>query len=117
MIISLDNPSNPVIRLRMLLPTRWLMRLGVVPYYVGATLSAKELCKVLEKDGFRVEQLETAEHSPRVLMVGLATLLQRWAPLRWQDWFVEFQHHFEVMIGGPTRFLTGYYTVVRAVKK
>ena len=117
LLITLDNPSNPIIRLRSLLPMRWLMRLGVVPYYVGTTLSARQLSRALEKNGFRVEQLEAAVHSPRVVMVGLAALLQRWAPLRWQDWLADFQLHFEVMGRWSTRFLTGHYVVVLAVKK
>lgn len=117
LLISLDNPFNPIVFLRMLLPMRWLMRLGIVPYFVGTTLSVKQLRRALEKEGFRVEQLETAVHSPRFFMVGLAALLQRWTPLHWQDRFVDFQLHFEFMGRWPTRFLTGHYIVARAVKK
>ncbi len=117
LLISLDNPANPIIRLRMLLPVNWLQRLGLIPYYVGATLGAAELCRVLEANGLRVERLEPAVHCPRVLMVALAALMQRWAPRTWQARFVDFQHRFEPMGRWPTRFLTGHYSVVRAIKR
>ena len=41
-ILTLDNPHNPVVWLRNALPFRALHHVGLVPYYVGATLSAAD---------------------------------------------------------------------------
>ena len=38
LILTLDNPSNPVVRLRNALPFAALNQMGLVPYFVGATL-------------------------------------------------------------------------------
>jgi ubiquinone/menaquinone biosynthesis C-methylase UbiE len=37
LIITFDNPHNPLVWLRNHLPFNWLNRIGLVPYYVGAT--------------------------------------------------------------------------------
>ena len=37
LLLTMDNAVNPLVALRNALPFAWLNRLGLVPYYVGAT--------------------------------------------------------------------------------
>lgn len=117
LFITLDNPANPVIWLRNHLPLRWLQRLRIVPYYVGATLSARQLSAELKALGLDIRFGGYTVHAPRALMVAMAALLQRWASPRFQQWFVDLQKPFEQLAKWPTASLSGHYVVVFAVRK
>ena len=56
LLITLDNPANPIIALRRALPFRYLYRLGILQYYVGATLTPKSLYDFLEQVGLKVKE-------------------------------------------------------------
>ena len=45
LLVTLDNPANPVVRFRNAMPWRVLKRLGLVPYPTGATMKAEEFQK------------------------------------------------------------------------
>jgi SAM-dependent methyltransferase len=117
LIVTLDNPHNPVVRLRNWLPFPWLARVGLVPYFVGATYSRSELVSTLTDLGLRVTHVTAMSHVPRAPAIWCSDLLARWrgravvAPLlslwlagdRWLD-------------GWAGEFRTGYYLAVRAEK-
>lgn len=103
LVLTLDNPWNPLVALRNALPFRPLARLGLVPYYVGATCGPGRLRRLLGRAGFRVEDVGAVLHVPRVVARGLrpplrlllaAEGLERW----------------------PTRFVTGQFVAARARK-
>ena len=76
-ILTLDNPDNPVVALRNALPFPALHHLGLVPYYVGATLSAADARILLARVGLTVKAATTVMHCPRAL--AIATLhMTRW---------------------------------------
>jgi SAM-dependent methyltransferase len=54
LVVTLDNPHNPVVWLRNHLPFAWLSRAGLVPYFVGQTYSRAEACEQLESLGLAV---------------------------------------------------------------
>ena len=116
LIITLDNLANPVIALRSILPFSLLNRLGLVPYYVGATLSPSHLCRILEKSGFKVAEIDAVMHCPRVLAVAMASILQKYAGAKTQKRFLRALTAFEHLSRFPTRFLTGYFVAVKAIK-
>jgi SAM-dependent methyltransferase len=99
-VVTLDNPWNPLVALRNALPTR---PRALVPYYVGATLGPRALRAALAGAGFAVEELAAVLHAPRlaarVLRPPLRALL---AAERLERW--------------PTRFLTGQFVAARARK-
>ena len=70
MILTMDNPENPIVALRNILPFGFLNRLGITPYYVGATCTAGELRRLLEKTGFAIQEDTTVMHCPRVIAVA-----------------------------------------------
>jgi SAM-dependent methyltransferase len=68
LLLTMDNPTNPLVRIRNRAPAFW-MRLGVVPYAVGATCDAGCLGRWLREAGFDHVATETIMHLPRVLAV------------------------------------------------
>ena len=67
LVLTLDNPRNPLIRLRNGLPRSVAVRTGLVPFAVGATLDEPRGRDALASAGFRVEASEHLLHAPHVL--------------------------------------------------
>ena len=116
MILTLDNLANPIILLRNWLPYRLLQRLNIIPYYMGITLAPHRLQHLLKEIGFKVLQAEAILHCPRVLAVAMAHWIEKYASPKTQSYFLGFLHGFEGLSRWPTRFLTGYFIAVRAIK-
>lgn len=114
LLITLDNPVNPIVGFRNLLPEG--MRRGLVPYSLGATLGPRRLRLLLEECGFDVLKASAVFHSPRILVVlgghlvdGRRTITkQRYASL-WRP--------FEWLGALPTRYLTGHFVAALARKQ
>jgi ubiquinone/menaquinone biosynthesis C-methylase UbiE len=49
LLITLDNPVNPVVGVRNFLPQRATGAIGLVPYFMGRTLSMRGLVQLLER--------------------------------------------------------------------
>lgn len=116
LMITMDNPVNPILRLRngpLLGLFRWL---GIVPYQVGMTLAPGPLQQTLRAAGFEVLQTKALLHCPRVLCVGLSGSVARLAP-RWQEAYLRALGFCEVLDRWPTRWLTGHYIAIHAVKR
>lgn len=116
MILTLDNPSNPIVAIRNRIPFRLLNRLGITPYYVGATCSAATLRELLEEAGFSVSEESVVLHCPRAIAVALASLLEKVPVPGLHGIFLRALMSFEFLSRLPTRRLTGYFIAVRAVK-
>lgn len=116
LLVSFDNLQNPVVRLRNGLPFNLLERIGLVPYFVGETLSRRGLIEILEKTGFQVAETETIMHCPRVLAVPLARWFQNRTSAHTQQKFLNVLVRFECMASWPTRYFTGHFVAARAVK-
>jgi SAM-dependent methyltransferase len=78
LVLTLDNPGNPLIRVRGALPDRVARRTGLVPFSVGATLGEGDGRRALEASGFVVEATAFLLHAPHVV----GTRLARW---RWYE--------------------------------
>lgn len=115
LIVMLDNPTNPVVGIRNALPFGWLNRLGIVPYYVGATMGAGALRRQVEAAGLTVNEVTYTLHCPRFLAV-LATRLMRGCQPKNQERLLRFLMRFERLAQYPTRAVTGYFVVVCASK-
>ena len=98
------------------MPYRLLKRLGIIPYYMGVTLSRAELVRALESIGFKVTGSTVIVHSPRVLAIWAGSVLSR---TRWEGMkagLVRLLRAIEYIERLPTKQLTGYFVAVRAVK-
>jgi SAM-dependent methyltransferase len=115
LILTLDNAANPAIALRNALPFSWLARLGLVPYFVGATLGPRTAADVLERIGFHVVEVTAILHCPRVLAVPLARLADAAGP-RWPPRLLRTLARFERAERWPTRIRTGHFVALLAEK-
>lgn len=116
LLLTLDNLANPVIALRNTLPFRLLNHLGIVPYYVGATCGPHLLQRILQQVGFEVLEVRGVMHCPRVFAVAMARRLERHGEPETQKQFLRLLMGFEHLAHWPTRFLTGHFVAVRAIK-
>ena len=116
LFVSLDNLQNPIVGLRSMLPYRLLKTLHLVPYFVGKTHGRRGLTKALERAGFSVLETRAIMHCPRVLAVAVAGYLQKRISHKSQRRFLAFLAGFESLARLPTRFFTGHFVAVHAVK-
>lgn len=117
LLLTLDNLLNPLVALRNTLPFALLHRLGLVPYRVGATCGPRRLFRMLREAGFEVLDHSVVMHCPRVLAVALASLCEKRAGSRMRRRVLGWWAAFEILARWPTRYLTGYFIAVRAVKR
>ena len=114
LILTLDNARNPAVGLRNALPFSWLNRWGIVPYRVGKTVGPRQLQMLLLHAGLEVEEIGAILHTPRVLAVALANLIDRLGSERLRRGclalFLACEHLAHLRI----RFFTGYFIAVRA---
>ncbi len=118
LIITLDNRANPIVAVRTSRLFGPLHRLGVVPYYVGATCGPRSLLKLLRKSAFDVAEVISIMHCPPQLAAQLGARLGAAS----SDHQTERRHlqrvpRFEAMARWPTRHLTGHFVAARAVRR
>jgi SAM-dependent methyltransferase len=116
LLLTMDNPRNPIVWLRNLWPEFW-RRLGLVPYMVGVTCSAPRLIHLLKAAGFEIHTIGTILHSPRVLLVPICRWLARrdgrlQPTSRWLDWLRRVENVDRL----PICQLTGHFVAVVARK-
>jgi SAM-dependent methyltransferase len=114
LLLTMDNLANPVIALRNALPFRLLNRLGIVPYYVGATAGPRRLRRLLEQTGWEIRDTGAIVHCLRVVWVMISRVVERRASRESQERFLRFMMRFEWWERWPTRFLTGNFIAMRA---
>jgi len=113
LILTLDNPANPLIRLRNGPLLRLLRRLGIVPYQVGATLGPRALAAAVRDAGFEVVEATAVMHCPRVIAVPAAGLVDRLSAI-WRRGFLRWLAACEGLESLPSRWLTGHYVAIHA---
>ena len=116
LIITLDNPGNPLVALRNILPYRPLNRLGIVPYYIGATFGLPQMIFQLKRSGFHVVKTTSVMHCPRVFAVVLSFILERFGTPSVQKRYLKFLMYLERLEKWPMRYLTGHFIAVLAEK-
>lgn len=107
LVLTLDNPQNPLIWLRNHLPTPARRATGLVPFHVGPTLSARAGAQALEQSGFEVLAVEHLLHAPHV--VGTRAARWRWFERRALPWFdrlsttsaARYTGHFVAFLARP----------------
>lgn len=116
LLLTLDNPANPIVGLRNLLPFNWLKATGLVPYFVGATCSAPKGRRLLEAAGFSVRHVSAVMHCPRVLAVGAIRAIGRQARPSVGRRLLRLLWRFESLERWPLRFRTGHFVAFLADK-
>ena len=117
LVITLDNPSNPVVFLRNLSPYRLLKLFGIIPFYMGVTLSKPQLIRALESSGFTVHGNTAIIHSPRILAIWTGYIVDRIGSERIKVYFHRVLRILERLEKFPMRYRTGYFVAVKAIKR
>lgn len=117
LLITLDNITNPIIALRHILPFKLLNRLGIVPYYVGATFGARRLKSTLEELNFSVLEVTTFWHFPRIFLVPIATVVDKYFSDKFRRKFLNMILAFEYLSKLPTKYITGQFVAAKAIKR
>lgn len=117
LIVTFDNPGNPLVRLRNLLPFALLSAVGLVPYFVGATYSRRQATAALTKLGLEVTHTDAVVHVPRAPAIWISTMATRRRGAQVAPWLLTALRWFDRRLSrSPTRYLTGYYVAIRAHK-
>ena len=116
LIITLDNPLNPVVGVRNLLPFRPLRAIGLVPYFVGATYGPRGLRRALDRAGFCVLDTAATMHAPRVFAIPVASAVERRGGARARRALAKSLFRFEKLARLPTRYVTGHFVAMLAEK-
>jgi hypothetical protein len=112
----LDNPTNPAVWLRNSPQLGRLVRRAAVPYQVGATLGRRRLERALRSSGLEVQRRTAILHCPRVIAVAVSGCLERLAGDRPARGFLDCMAAFELLERLGTRYVTGYFVAMLAVK-
>jgi SAM-dependent methyltransferase len=106
LVLTLDNPQHPLIRLRNALPRRAQSASGMVPYHVGPTLSEDAGRQALVAAGFEVVASTFLLHAPHI--VGTRAARWRWVEERALPWLDRLE-------GTAAAARTGHFVAFHAV--
>lgn len=95
-----------------MLPQRALAAAGLVPYFMGQTLSMRELVDVLGGAGFRVLKTRHLKHALRVVCLHLLRAIGRFSRLSRR--LLGAMLASEAAARLPTASLSGHYLAVLA---
>jgi SAM-dependent methyltransferase len=107
LVLTLDNPSNPIVWLRNRLTF-------AMDFYMGYTCSAHVAGKKLKAAGLKVTDCCAILHVPRAPAIWLIRLLER-SGMK-PEWLGKHMLKWEWLQQLPTKFRTGYYIALRAEK-
>ena len=126
LVLTLDNPANPVVALGKALPRSGLnrawravgrstARVGLTPYYMGATLDPRAMRDAARAAGLEPIAETTLVHAPRVVAVMVAAALESRSP-RVQSRFLAVLAACERLGSTPLGRFTAHANALLAVK-
>ena len=115
LVLTLDNPWNPLVWLRNGPLLRVVRGLGIVPYPVGVTLGPDALTQVVRGSGLEVQRVSAILHCPRVIAVWAGDLL-RGSRAATRARFLDTLARWERLDRWPSRWMTAYFTAILAAK-
>lgn len=116
LLLTMDNRANPAVALRNALPYRLLRRLNLVAYPIGATAGPGRLRRMLKEAGFDVLETVALLHCPRALSVARARRCEHHGTPEAKARFLRMAGRWERLARWPTRYMTGYFVGINAVK-
>jgi glutamate dehydrogenase/leucine dehydrogenase/SAM-dependent methyltransferase len=85
LLITLDNPANPILRVRHAVHGLTGPVGGIIPFHMGCTLSRAALAATLEHAGFEVLDSGYVVHAPRIVGLWLGEWVARSASPTWSS--------------------------------
>lgn len=116
LFITMDNLQNPAIRLRNLLPYGWLGKTGLVPYFVGHTVTRNGLQQLLAQRGFSLVESKPVLHCPRVLAVPVSEWVRKRGTPGSRDRLLSRLLACERLEHWPSAWFTAHFVAVHAVR-
>jgi UDP-N-acetylmuramoyl-tripeptide--D-alanyl-D-alanine ligase len=116
LLLTLDNPLNPLLALRNVLPHSFRLSAGLTPYYVGYTCGPAQLERLLGEAGFEVRETAAILHFPRVLAALLGPALKLAGLDAMDTRILRLLQRAEILQRLPTRWFTGHYVAMVAVR-
>ena len=116
LLLTLDNPLNPLVSLRNGPLLRLFRRSGIVPYQVGATLGPRQLASLIRSCGLEVRQTTAILHCPRVLAVWRARAIEG-REFAVRERFLESLSRWERLEQWRSRFVSGHFIAMLAIKQ
>jgi SAM-dependent methyltransferase len=112
LMVTLDNPANPILRTRKAMHGRLGAVGGLIPFPMGQTLSRAQLTKALAAAGLEVVRSGYLVHAPRVVGLWLGEWAARGGHGRTAHLLATLFRAMERVFGAlPTRRWTGHYVV------
>jgi ubiquinone/menaquinone biosynthesis C-methylase UbiE len=111
LIITMDNKSNitePIFRL-------WAV-LGLSPFFIGKTYSARELEKALAQNGMSVMDKTAIMHNPRFFARLMVSVLRKIQPHKANGRIEYLLRYFDSLEYKRTKYLTAQYIAMKATK-
>ena len=113
LLVTLDNPANPILRARRLVYRLTGPVGGLIPFPIGLTLSRARLVAVLEREGLEVCASGYLLHMPRLLGLWLGEWAARGGHARLAAGLCRLYGLLDRLLGAlPTRRWTGHFVVV-----
>ena len=112
LLITLDNPINPVIALRNALPRRTARVIRRFPYDSGWTCGPRRLRRMLAANGFLVADTTAILHAPRFLVAELGRLGRPAGSER----LLSSLLLAERMERWPSRYLSGHFIAALGIR-
>jgi SAM-dependent methyltransferase len=113
LLITLDNPLNPLIAMRNALPRGIARALRRVPYDSGWTCGPRRLRRMLAESGFVAPESTAIMHAPRFL---IAELDRRGKRPRDGERLVARLLAAERLERWPTRYLSGHFVAALGIR-
>jgi SAM-dependent methyltransferase len=114
LVITLDNPLNPLIALRDVLPQGLARAVRRVPYGSGWTCGPGRLRRMLADSGFVTPPVTAIMHAPRFLIAELDRRGRK--PRNGDDRLIARMLAAERLERWPTRYLTGHFIAALAIR-
>jgi SAM-dependent methyltransferase len=113
LLVTLDNPLNPVVAVRNALPRGIARAVRRVPYDSGWTCGPRRLRRMLVDSGFRPVRTTVIMHAPRFAIAQL----DRWgARPRDTQRLIARLLAAERLERWPTRYLTGHFVAALGIR-
>lgn len=113
LVVTLDNPLNPVVALRNLLPPAVARALGPALCVSAWTCGPRSLSRLLRRSGFDLLNTTAVLHFPRVLVAAADA---RSSGLGRRTRVSSSLRRAETLERWPTRFITGHFVAALAVR-
>ena len=108
-IVTLDNPWNPMYAVLKVLST-----LRITPYYLGKSLTRKQLMTALTDSGFVVEEIQALSHHPRIIMLAYTRIARNMLGMKADRHLDTVLALFDKLKNTRIRYATAAFIAIKA---